>query len=108
MNGAARLEGAGLIGAVLAVTLTACGENVDLTISNDGPDDVTVATGDGEFTVDAGGGAALLDFGCTPGDVMITFADGHEVVLHGPVCPDRQIAVGDGTATVRPVPVSDS
>lgn len=101
MNSAARAAMGGLIGALLAVTLTACSDRGDLTIDNKGPRDVTVLTGDEEVTVDATGGVALLDYGCTQGDVTVRFADDLEVVLPGPVCPDQQIVVGDGTATLQ-------
>lgn len=108
MTGAARAAVGGVLGTALAVTLTACGDRGDLSISNNGPDDVTVLTGDEEVTVDAGGGAVLLDYGCTPGDVTVRFATGPEVTLPGPVCPDEWIVVGDGTATLRPGPTSDN
>ncbi len=106
MNSARRLVTGGLIGAVLTVPLTGCSDRGDLSISNDSPDDVTVVTGDEEVTVDAGGGVALLDYGCTPGDVTVRFASRPEVVLPGPVCPDQRIVVGDGTAALEPVPAN--
>lgn len=102
MNSATRLATGSLIGAVLAVTLTACSDPGDLNISNNGPDDVTVMTGDHEVTVYADGGVAILDYGCTPADVTVVFASGLEVVLPGPVCPDQRIVVGDATATLQP------
>jgi hypothetical protein len=96
----ARLVTTGLVAGVLAVSGTACSDRGDLGVTNEGPGDVTVMTGDQELTVDAGGGAAILDYGCTPGDVTVDFASGPDVVLPGPVCPDRRIVVGDGTATL--------
>ena len=90
-----------LVAVVLALGGTACSDAGDLDITNDGPGDVTVVTGDEELTVDAGGGAALLDYGCTPGDVTVEFATGPDVVLPGPVCPDQRIVVGDGTVRLH-------
>lgn len=92
----------GLTGVVLAVGLTACSDAGDLSIVNNGPDAVTVATGDEDVTVDADGGTVLLDYGCTPGDVTVTFPTGATTVLPGPICPDQEIVVGDGTASLHP------
>ncbi|GAA4780997.1 hypothetical protein GCM10025784_31930 [Citricoccus nitrophenolicus] len=91
-----------LMGAILAVTLTACSFPGDLSILNEGPDGVTVLTGDDEVVLDTGGGVILLDYGCTPGDVTVEFDSGSEVVVPGPVCPEQQIVVGDGTAMLQP------
>lgn len=86
----------------MAVSLAACSYAGDLNIVNNGPGEVTVMTGDEETTVDAEGAVAILDYGCTPGDVTIEFASGPEVVLPGPVCPEEKIVVGDGTAEIQP------
>ena len=93
---------------LLMLTLTACNDNGDLSISNNGPTDVTVDTGDEETTVTAGGGAVLLDYGCTPGDVTIKFTADQEIVLTGPVCPDQQVVIGDGTARLEPASTSET
>lgn len=85
------------------VTLTACNDEGDLIISNNGPTDVIVDTGDDEVTVDANGGAVFHDYGCTSGDVTVKFAFDQEILLAGPVCPDQQIVIGDGTARVEPI-----
>lgn len=103
-----RLALGSLMGVLLLVTLTACNDNGDLSISNNGPTDVTVDTGDDEITVDAGGGAVLLDNGCTSGDVTVKFTADQEVVLTGPVCPDQQIVIGDGTAWLEPASTSEA
>jgi hypothetical protein len=104
MNNATRLATGGSLGAVLALTLSACSGPGDLNISNNGPDDVTVVTGDHEaMTVYADGAVAILGYGCTPADVTVKFSSGLEVVLPGPVCSDQQIMIGDDTATVEPV-----
>jgi hypothetical protein len=100
MTRASRLVGTLLI-AMAAAASTACSDRGDLNISNNGPAAVTVSTGDEEVVVDADGGAAILDYGCTPGDVTVSFESGSEVVLPGPVCSDQQIVVGDGTATLQ-------
>ncbi len=92
----------GLVGIFLTMTVTACGNQGDLSVENSGPSDVTVLTGDNELSVPASGAVALLDYGCTPGDVTVKFASGQEVLLPGPVCPDQRIVVGDGTATLQP------
>lgn len=102
MNGGARLAIGSLVGVVLAMTLTACGNQGDLSIDNSGTSDVTVLTGDDEVLIPASGGVSLLDYGCTPGDVTVQFASGGEVLLPGPVCPDQRIEVRDGTATLEP------
>ena len=98
-----RLALGGLMGVLLMLTLTACNDNGDLIISNNGPTDVIVDTGDDETTVAATGGAVLHDYGCTSGDVSVTFASDQEVLLTGPVCPDQQIVIGDGTALLKPI-----
>lgn len=90
--------GVGLAAVALTASLTACSDAGDLSIRNDGSADVTVLTGDEEVTVSAGGGAALLDYGCTPGDVTVEFPSDKPVVLAGPVCPGQEIVIGDGTA----------
>lgn len=95
------LAGALALGAVVGTT--ACGDAGDLSIRNDGPDDVTISTGDEESEVSAGGGVVILDYGCTPGDVTVRFADGRTAVVPGPVCPDEEIVVGDGRVDVRPL-----
>lgn len=99
---AARLAVRSLVVTALAVSLPACSNAGDLQIVNEGPGGFTVMTGDEEVVFETEDGSAILDYGCTPGDVTIRFAAGHEVVLAGPVCPDTQIVVGDGTARLRP------
>ena len=64
---------AGFLGAVLAVSMVACSDPGDLGIVNEGPYAVTVVTGDHEVTVDSDGGAEILNYGCTPGDVTVEF-----------------------------------
>ena len=95
------------MGALVAVLVTAapvgCGDAGSLDIENNGPDDVVVDTGDEPpFTVDGTGGALLLDYGCSPGDVVVRFPGGREVTVPGPVCPSERIVVGDGTAELLP------
>lgn len=97
-----RLAMDSLVGLSLAVVLTGCSDQGDLHISNDGPGQVTVMTGDEKLVVDANGGAVLLNYGCTPGDVTVEFAADPPVVLPGPVCPRQRIMVGDGTAELQP------
>lgn len=93
-----------LVGVAAAVTLSACADSGDLSIVNNGPDDVWVDTGDEEFTVAEDGGVVLLNYGCTPGDVTVRFSTGTEVEVPGPVCPEQEIVVEDETATLRPAP----
>jgi hypothetical protein len=102
VHGGARLAAGALVAALLATTMTACRGKGDLAISNDGPGDVTVLIEGQEVVVPSSGGATLLNYGCTPGDVTVRFASGRAVVLPGPVCPDQRIAVRDGTAVLRP------
>ncbi|NYI42103.1 hypothetical protein [Demequina lutea] len=102
MKSRTRLAAGSLVGVVLAITLTACGNKGDFSIDNSGPGDVTVLTGDEELIVPGQGGLSVLDYGCTPGDVTIRFASGQEVLLHGPVCPDQRIVVSGSTATLAP------
>ncbi len=107
MNRATRFALGSLSSAFLAATLTGCSDRGALNIVNDGPRDVTVMTGDNDVIVDADGGAAILDYGCTPGDVTVEFAPGSQVVLPGPVCPDQWIVIGAGTATLQPASAGD-
>ena len=83
-------------------TATACGDDGAFTVMNNGPAEVTVSAGDQEFTLPPSEGNSVLDYGCTPGDVTVTFSSGTTVVLPGPVCPDQQVVVGDGTAELQP------
>ncbi len=102
MSGRTRIAASVLL-VVAAAVLTGCADAGDLSIENRGPDDVVIDPGDEDpFTVDADGGAVLLDYGCSPGDVVVTFPSGRRVTVPGPVCPDQQIVVRDGTARVTP------
>lgn len=108
MNGRSRFAAGGLGLVALAVTLTGCSSAGDLEIFNEGPDDVIVLTGDEEVEVTHDGGAALLDYGCTPGDVTVEFPSGESVVLAGPVCPEQHIVIGDGVAELRPASTDET
>lgn len=93
-------------GAVLAgglVAVSASSDAGDLSIVNEGLDDVVVAVDGDETEVDPGGGVVILDNGCTDGDVTVTFPAGEVAVVPGPVCPDQEIVIGDGRADLRPV-----
>ena len=93
----------GLITVALAATLTTCNRPGDLAIQNRSPADVTVLTGDEEFTVSGWGGVVMLHYGCTPGDVTVKFTSGQVVVVvPGPVCPEQQIVVYDGKVDLQP------
>jgi len=92
----------GLIAVALAATLTTCSRPGDLAIQNRSPADVTVLTGDEEFTVSGRGGAVMHRYGCTPGDVTVKFTSGQVVVVPGPVCPEQQIVVYDGKVDLQP------
>lgn len=96
----------GLVGLVL-LTTAGCSGPGDLEIANNGPEDVVVRTGDEVVDVTSGGGAALLGYGCTPGDVTVEFPSADPVVLPGPVCPGQEIRVGDGTAHLLPTIAPD-
>lgn len=102
MSSGTRLARGALVGALVVAALAGCGSRGDLAVTNDSPDDVTVYTGDEEATVSSFGAVVLLDYGCTPGDVTVTFASDESLVLPGPVCPDQEILIGDGTAALRP------
>ena len=93
----------GLAVGAIALTLAACGDAGDLSITNQSPTDVTVDLGDERAEVSADGGVVVLDYGCTPGDVTVTFPSGRSVVVPGPVCPDQEIVIRDGTVDVEPV-----
>lgn len=93
---------------VAATMLTGCGNAGDLTFTNESDVDVLVLIGDEpDITVSGSGGAVLLDYGCTPGDVTVEFPSGTKIVLTGPVCPGQEVVIGDETAEVRP-PVLES
>lgn len=108
MSGWARNAAGGLALVAFVATLTGCSSAGDLEIFNEGPDEVRVSTGDEEVEVSADGGAVLLDYGCTPGDVTVEFASGDTVVLSGPVCPEQHIVIGDGEAEVRPASTDET
>ena len=94
------------LSAVLSAGLSGCSDAGDLSFSNEGPENVTVSTGDQEFTVDADGGVQILDSGCSTGDILVDFASGQEVVVAGPVCPDQQIVIRDGRVDLQPSPAA--
>lgn len=102
MSARTRLKVEGLIGTVLASVVAGCSNPGDLSITNGGQEDVVVRTGDEDVAVSASGGAVVLGYGCTPGDVTVQFASGRSTVLPGPVCPDQQIIIGDETASLWP------
>ena len=88
--------------ALLAGGLTACSPAGDLEFSNEGPEAVTVSTGDQEFTVDADGGVVILNYGCSEDDISVRFPSGQETVLNEQVCPGQQVVIGDGTVDLQP------
>ena len=88
-------------GAVLASLLAGCGGSGDLSFRNDGPDDVSVVSGEETFPVEAGDGDVILDAGCTDGDVLVTFPTGKTVTLAGPVCPDQEVVIHDHQVDLR-------
>lgn len=96
-----KLAGSTLLAAALAAALTACSSGGDLAFSNEGPDDVTVSTGDQEFTVESDGGVHILGYGCTEGDTTVRFPSGQEIVLTERVCPDQQIVIRDGAVDLH-------
>ena len=108
VNRITRLALVSLISAFLGANLTGCSDRGDLNIINDGPSAVAVRTGDIEVIVDANGGAALLGYGCTVGDVTVDFAPGSQVVLPGPVCPDQWVVIRASTATLQPAQALES
>jgi len=88
--------------ALVAAAASACARGGDLEVSNLGPGEVVVLTGDESFTVQPDGGVLILDYGCTPGDVTVRFTDGGERVVPGPVCSDERLVIHDGEVTVKP------
>ena len=98
----------GIITVTLAATLITHKIPGDLAFRNESPTDVTVLTGDEELTISAGGGAAILDYGCTPGDVTVKFTSGQVVVVPGPVCPEQQIVVYDGKVERQPASANNN
>ncbi|MCB7135541.1 hypothetical protein [Cellulosimicrobium marinum] len=102
MNARAPRVSGGLAAAALVAGLAACSAG-SLSVLNESDTDVVVSTGDEEFDAPGWGGAALLDYGCSPGDVTVEFATGEEVVVRGPVCPDEEIVISaDGDVELRP------
>ena len=109
MGGRPWLVIGGLITVALAATLITHKIPGDLTISNHSPADVTVLTGDEELTVSGWGGATILHYGCTPGDVTVKFTSGQAVVVvPGPVCPEQQIVVYDGKVELQPASANNT
>lgn len=102
----ARRGGLLLVG-LAGLTLTACADAGDLSIVNEGPSEVAVDVGDQAVDVASEGGAQLLDYGCTPGDVTVDFGTGAEQILPGPICPEQQITIDDGEAQLEPAPAED-
>ena len=82
------------------MSLSGCGDAGQLDFRNATDQRVTVSTGDESAVVDGYGGVVFLDYGCTPGDVVVEFDDGTSVSLDGPVCPPSGIVIHDGYAEV--------
>jgi hypothetical protein len=94
----------GFLGASLLLAgLTACGDSGDLTFTNEGSGTVTVSTDDQTFTLSPANGTSILDNGCNKGDVTVTFESGSEITLAGPVCPDKQVVIGEDTVAQKPL-----
>jgi hypothetical protein len=98
----------GLITVALAATLITQKIPGDLTIRNESPNDVTVLTGDEGDTLPGWGGVSFLDYGCTAGDVTVKFTSGLVLVVSGPVCPNQQIVVYDGTVELQPASANNT
>lgn len=85
----------------LAVILTACAQDGDLLVQNDSDLPVHVDFGDETTEVTPTGGAAMLDYGCSPGDVTIE-VDDTSTIVPGPVCPPDSILIrANGSVTLR-------
>lgn len=93
--------GAGAVLLAALVAVRAITDEGDLGLVNDGAEDVTFSTGDEQSVVTADGGVVLLGYGCSPGDVTVTFASGRVEVVPGPVCPDEQVVVTGAGEVVR-------
>lgn len=102
MSRVGRRVAAGAVLAGVLAAVSACGDAGDLSIVNEGPDDVVVSVDGDETEVDSDGGVVFLDNGCTDGDVTVTFPSGEVAVVPGPVCPEQEIVIRDGDARVRP------
>ncbi|WP_084105513.1 hypothetical protein [Demequina sp. NBRC 110056] len=85
--------------AALAVpaALAGCSSAGVLSITNDSGLAVDVSTGDERLPIDPYGGVALFDYGCTPGDVTLTFSDDTVVSVPGPVCPPDEIRIASAS-----------
>lgn len=101
MTAMRRLAAAALLSPMLLAA--ACSSPGDLAISNDSPHVVTVLLGDEDVEVSADGGAVMLGYGCTAGDVVIMSASGQATTLTGPICSDLQIEI-DRTGQVSLAP----
>lgn len=92
----------------LALLTAACGETGSLAISNESSHLVTVRLGDDETEADSGGGAVVMGYDCTPGDVVVVSTSGETVTLAGPVCSDQQIVIDRaGKVALAPADVAD-
>lgn len=88
---------------VAVLTLASCA-SPSFSLRNDGDEDAEVNLGDTTLLVAGSGGAVIMDYDCTPGDVTVTLADGTTVELPGPICSDQEILIGNTVATVRERP----
>lgn len=100
MSRGSRLAMASLVDALLVMTVTACDRKGDLQFENSGSRDVTVMAGDETLTVPGSGGVTIIHYGCTSGDITVKFASGREVLLAGPVCPDKRVIISESTASL--------
>lgn len=106
MTGSRRRAAGAALG--LALLTAACGETGSLAISNESPHLVVVRLGDEETEVASGGGAVVMGYDCTPGDVLVVSASGETVTLDGPVCSDQQIVIDSaGTVALAPADAPD-
>lgn len=90
--------------AAAPLVLVGCGSGGDLSIVNNSSGHVAVDLGD-ERVEDVGpdGGAVVLDYGCTPGDVTVERESGDAVSIDGPVCPETEIVVEDDRVRLRAI-----
>lgn len=96
-----------LLVGLAGLALTACAGTGDLSVVNEGSEDVAVDVGDQVLDVSSDGAVELLDSGCTAGDVTVEFGSGAEQTLPGPICPEQQIMIDDGDAGLEPAPAEN-
>lgn len=90
----------GLLAVASVVFASGCGSSQGVYFWNGGPGEVSVTSGDENFTLAGNSGVELVESKCTADTVQIVFASGASTELKGPICSDESVLLQDDKALV--------